>query len=181
MKKVIVLHGTGETPESFWYPYLKEQMSSQEYEVVIPQLPNTDDPKLAEQMAFALDHLTFDEETILIGHSSGVPLILAILEKIPTTIKQAIMVAGYASALKDDAANTKNLKDHFDWEQIKEHCQDFVFINAVNDPWGANDTKGREMFDRLGGTLIINNEGHMGSESFNQPYKEFPFLLKLID
>jgi hypothetical protein len=36
------------------------------------------------------------------------------------------------------------------------------------------------MFEHLGGTLIINNEGHMGSDSFHQPYKAFPFLLKLI-
>jgi hypothetical protein len=37
------------------------------------------------------------------------------------------------------------------------------------------------MFDHLGGTLIVRHgEGHMGSDSFNQPYKEFPLLEKLI-
>lgn len=37
------------------------------------------------------------------------------------------------------------------------------------------------MFENLGGMLIINNEGHMGSDTFKQPYKEFPLLLKLIE
>ena len=40
----------------------------------------------------------------------------------------------------------------------------------------------QKMFDKLGGTLIIRHgEGHMGSKDFGQPYKEFPFLLKLVD
>ena len=43
------------------------------------------------------------------------------------------------------------------------------------------DKQGRKMFDNLGGTLITNNEGHMGSDSFNQPYKEFPFLLRMVE
>jgi hypothetical protein len=31
------------------------------------------------------------------------------------------------------------------------------------------------MFDHLGGTQIIKHgEGHMGSDTFKQPYKEFP-------
>ena len=39
-----------------------------------------------------------------------------------------------------------------------------------------------EMTYNLGGTLIIRHgEGHMGSSKFNQPYKEFPLLTKLID
>ena len=37
------------------------------------------------------------------------------------------------------------------------------------------------MFDNLGGELIIRHgEGHMGSDSFNQPYKEFPLLANII-
>jgi len=72
------------------------------------------------------------------------------------------------------------LQDKYDWQKIKEHCQDFVFINSINDPWGCNDKQGRIMFDNLGGTLVINQEGHMGSDTFHQPYKEFPLLIKLL-
>jgi hypothetical protein len=36
------------------------------------------------------------------------------------------------------------------------------------------------MFDNLGGMQIVLHEGHMGSTYYNQPYKEFPLLLKLI-
>lgn len=36
------------------------------------------------------------------------------------------------------------------------------------------------MFDRLGGTQIIKNEGHFGSTTFNQLYPYFPLLLAVI-
>ena len=65
---------------------------------------------------------------------------------------------------------------------IKNHAQDFVFINSDNDPWGCNDKQGRIMFNNLGGTFIIrHDEGHMGSTTYKQPYKKFPLLLKIIE
>lgn len=73
------------------------------------------------------------------------------------------------------------IQDVYDWEKIKRNVRELYFINSVNDPWGCNDVEGRWMFDRLGGTLIINHEGHMGSDTFKQPYKEFPLLLKLLE
>lgn len=180
MKNVIVFHGYGETPESYWYPYLKRELEIRGCKVIIPALPVTNDPKLSEQMDFALKNLDFGQDTIVIGHSSGCPLILAILEKIPNTIKQTICVAGYSTPLKVGGEDTKNIKDSFDWETIKKRCYEFIFINADNDPWGADDKQGRLMQENLGGKLIINHEGHMGSDTFKQPYKEFPLLLKLI-
>lgn len=40
---------------------------------------------------------------------------------------------------------------------------------------------GLKIFKQTGGDLIIRHgEGHMGSEKFNQPYKEFPLLVNLV-
>ena len=180
MKNVIILHGTGETKNSFWIPYIKSNLETKDYQVSIPQLPNSDNPILTDQLKQALKE-SFTTETILIGHSSGCPLILTILENIKINVKLSILIAGYAQPLLGNKNNTYNIKDNYDWKKIKSACSEFIFINGVNDPWGANDIQGRFMFDNLGGKLIINNEGHMGSDFYNQPYKEFPFLLKLID
>jgi hypothetical protein len=64
---------------------------------------------------------------------------------------------------------------------MKSHFKDIIFINSDNDPWGCTDVQGRIMFDHLGGTQVIVHEGHMGSTTHKQPYKEFPLLLKLIE
>lgn len=103
------------------------------------------------------------------------------MENINVVVKKFISVAGYSLPLKVGTEDTKNLKEKFDWQRIKKHCQEFVFINADNDPWGADDKQGQVMVNNLGGTLIVNHEGHMGSDKFNQPYKQIPFLLELIN
>ncbi len=177
MTKVIILHGTGCSPEMYWYPYIKENLEKQGYVVDVPNLPNSDKSKLDDWLPFVLSNYEFDEDTILIGHSAGSPLILSILENINVKIKQAILVSGFIDTLSSNI-----LQDSYDWKRIKSNVDDIIFINSDNDPWGCDDTQGRKMFDKLGGTLIIRyGEGHMGSSSYNQPYKEFPFLLKLIE
>ena len=73
------------------------------------------------------------------------------------------------------------IKKSYDWEKIKAHSEEFVFINSDNDPWGCDDIQGRRMLDKLGGVqIVMKGEGHMGSVSRNQPYKEFPLLKKII-
>lgn len=181
MKNAILLHGTSSNPNSFWFPYLKSELEAKGYTVSAPQLPGTDSPDLKNWLPTALKE-NINEQTVLVGHSAGVPLILSILENINTKIKQAILVAGYARPKGKDKAEEAILQSKYDWSKIKSSCHEFIFINSDNDPWGCNDTEGRFMLDNLGGTLVIRKgEGHMGSDTFNQSYKDFPFLVKLID
>lgn len=178
MKNAIILQGAGETTESFWLPYIKKELEKKGYKVWLPQLPGIDNPKVNVVLPFVLKNGKFNEETVIIAHSAGCPIALSVLENIKVRIKQAILVAGYSAPLPDGANDA--LQKKYNWKKIKDNVGDIIFINSVNDPWGCNDKQGRRMFDNLGGTLIINNEGHMGSDSFNQPYKEFPFLASLI-
>ena len=171
---IIIFHGTGCSSDFYWYPYIKENLEKRGYKVFVPNLPNPDEAKLEEWLSYVLNNLKITKDTILIGHSAGSPLILSILENINFKIKQAILVAGFLEL------DSNILQSSYNFEKIRSNVQDIIFINSVNDPWGCDDMQGRKMFDKLGGTLIINNEGHMGSTTYNQPYKEFPFLLNLI-
>lgn len=185
MKNAILLIGAGENQKSFWFPWLKMELEKKEYKVWLPQLPDNDSPDLKKTLPFILENGKFDGETIMVGHSAGCPLILSVLEKIRIKIKKAVLVAGLieTTQAKEDLINwqKKFLQEKYDWEKIKNNCEEFIFINSVNDPWKCDDKQGRKMFEKLGGTLILNNEGYMGSETFNQPYKEFPLLLKVIE
>ena len=115
----------------------------------------------------------------MVGHSAGCPLILSLLENISVRIRQAILVAGCVTPLGKGTDGM--LQRVYNWERISQRAGEFYFINSDNDPWGCDDRQGRIMLDHLGGTLIIRQgEGHMGSDAFHQPYREFPLLKKLI-
>ncbi|MEK7617028.1 MAG: alpha/beta hydrolase [Patescibacteria group bacterium] len=181
MKKAIILHGTSETEQSFWFPYIKAELEKKGYSVSIPLLPDADHPDLKNWLPVALKEL-YTEETIIIGHSAGGPLILSVLENLDVKVKQAILVAGYARPKGSDPKPEPILQENYNWEKIRENVEDCIFINSDNDPWGCNDIEGKYMLDkaRKGKLIIMKGEGHMGSDTYHQPYKEFPFLIRLI-
>lgn len=182
MKNATILHGTGSTPESFWHPYLKRELEERGYKVWVPALSGGDDPVLEICLQLVLDNCEFDSETVLIGHSSGCPLALSVLQRIPSAVYQTVLVAGYSrpkGAAKEPEAI---LQPEYDWDTIRSHAGKVVLFNSDNDPWGCDETEGRYLFDRLGGiSVILHGEGHMGSEAYGQEYREFPLLLKIIE
>jgi len=178
MKNASIFHGHGSTSKSYWHPWLKNELEKLGYAVWLPDMPDTDLPVLKKWLPFTLQNGTYNEETILVGHSCGVSLILSILENIDVKIKKAILVAGFIKPLSNRPYPI--LQNNYDWEKIKSHCKEFVVINSDNDPWGCDKKMGKLIADGVGGKLIILHDGHMGSESFNQPYKEFPLLLDFV-
>lgn len=180
MKNASIFHGTSGSPNHFWHPYVKNQLEKLGYEVWVPQLPDPDNPNINNWLPFVLNNKQFDEQSVLIGHSAGCPLVLSILEKIEVKIKLAIMVAAFYKPL-DKLNKELILQSEYDWKKIKAHCSHSVIINSDNDPWGCDDKMGRDLFEKMGEDLIIrHSEGHMGSEKFNQPYREFPLLVNLV-
>ncbi|MBI2011439.1 alpha/beta hydrolase [Candidatus Daviesbacteria bacterium] len=101
MKNVVILHGTGETKDSFWFPWLTKELEKRGYSVSLPQLPDANHPGIKKWLPVALKE-TYTPETVLIGHSAGCPLQLSVLENLDLKIKQAILVAGYARPKLDD-------------------------------------------------------------------------------
>jgi len=183
MKNAILFHGSGETPDSFWYPRIKQFLEKKGYAVWAPQLPEPKIgvPELAVQLPFVLKNGKFDNETVIIGHSAGGPLALSVMESINVKIHKAFLVASYARPLEGIPESMPILQENYNWKKIKQNVNEIVCINSDNDPWKCNDKEGYYLFRHLGGTLIIRHgEGHMGSHKFDQPYKEFPLLEKLL-
>lgn len=178
MKKAIIFHGTDCKPEDFWYQWLKSELEKSGYQVSLPYYANMNRTPIAEFLPTVMEEFTLDEDTTLIGHSAGVPLILAMLEKTDQKISKAVLVAGFSEPLAGD--RDVILQEDYNWQKIKEGAQNFVIFNSDNDPWGCDDKQGRRLQENLGGKLIIKHEGHFGSNSMNQPYKEFPELLKEV-
>jgi len=182
MKNAIILHGIGSKPTDFWFPSAKSELESRGYEVWVPQLPQPDDPDTEVYVPYILTHGVFTNETVIIGHSSGASLILAVLEKVQIKINKAMLVSAFLTrgGTRPEKA-VKEREEEYNWTTIKSNVEQIITINSTNDPWGCDDTQGRKIFDHVGGLFIVNTDGHMGSTYFKQPYKEFPLITKLID
>ena len=175
-RKAIIFHGTGANPDVVWLPWLREQLTKRGYTVEAPHYPDLNVEPIATFAPKVLANHTFDENTVLVGHSGGAAALLAILQHIDTTVSQAVLVAGYCT--KPNTNDEPVLQDEYDWATIKSHVRDIYFVNSRNDPFGCDDQQGRVMLDRLGGTQIIRDDGHFGDG--NQPYPTFELLDHLI-
>ncbi|MDY7086351.1 MAG: alpha/beta fold hydrolase [Actinomycetota bacterium] len=174
-RKAIIFHGTGGNPDVAWYPWLAARLTARGYTVEVPHYPTVNVEPIAEFLPKVLAAHAFDGQTVLIGHSGGAALLLALLEHV--TVDQAILVAGYCTPPNDE--DEPVLQPAYDWQAIRSHARDLYFINSRLDPYGCDEHQGRAMFDRLGGTQIVRDDGHFGDH--NQVYDEFPLIDKLID
>ena len=175
-RRAIIFHGTGGAPGNVWYPWLGRRLTERGYTVEIPHYPGVNAEPIATFLPTVLANHTFDGRTVLVGHSGGAALLLAILEHIDTPVAQAILVAGYCT--RPNTSEEPVLQDSYDWAAIRANGGDLYFVNSRHDPYGCDDRQGRAMFVRLGGTQIVRDDGHFGD--YDQPYETFELVDRLI-
>lgn len=183
MKNALILHGTGNSPEDNWFQWLKKELETKGYEVWVPLLPQNDTPNIKRynEMIFANKGFTFNEDTILIGHSSGAVEILGLLQNLPSdiTVKAVYMVGVFKDSLGE--------KDYeglfevpFDFERIKARVEHIVYIHSENDPY-CPLAHAEYLREQTGGDLIIIPEQkHFSISTMGEKYKKFPSLLEEI-
>jgi predicted alpha/beta hydrolase family esterase len=175
-RRAIIVHGTGGHPDNVWYPWLADRLTARGYAVERPYLPDLNVEPVATFLPGVLAAHVCDAETVLVGHSGGAALLLALLEHLETPVAQAVLVAGYATP--PNTSDEPVLQASYDWDRIRANAGDLVFVNSVRDPYGCDAAQGRAMLDRLGGTLVVRDDGHFGD--WDQPYPEFPLLERLV-
>lgn len=155
---IIIIHGVGAGPESNWFPWLKEKLEELNCTVYIPQFSGPEEQSLDDWMKTFEDYKQYlNEETILVGHSLGVPFILSVLETINKPIKAAFLVAGCAKQVgipEFDIINKTFLEKVFDWNKIKQNCKKFYVYNSDNDIYIPLEL-GKDLANKLGVKLIF--------------------------
>lgn len=159
-KRVYIIHGWEGTPESNWFQWLKKQLESRGFEVIVPAMPNTNYPVFSEWLA----HLKkivgkADLDTYLVGHSLGVIAILKYLESLlpEQKIGGVVMVAGFSESLS--IAETESFfAMPLNYEKVKNSAEKFIAINSDDDPY-VPLKKGEILRDKLGAKLIVVPKG----------------------
>jgi predicted alpha/beta hydrolase family esterase len=182
MKNAIILHGTDNTPEGNWFRWLEKELQNRDYEVWLPALPDAELPDAEKYNRLLLNHgFDYDEETILIGHSSGAVSILNLLQELPDSvkIKASFLVGSFKGPLGKET-RSKLFPKPLDFAKIKSRCSKFIFIHSDNDPY-CPLSDAEFLSKKLGGELVVEpGQGHFNLQA-GPEYKKFPKLLALID
>lgn len=180
MKNALILHGTYGHSKENWFPWLEKELNARGYRVWVPDLPQADHPSIPVWNAFVRNQWTFDEESIIIGHSSGAVAVLGILQELldKTRIDKGILVAGFTTDLDWDP-----LRDlftyQFDWKTIKTRAGQFVLFHSDDDPY-VPLWHGEKLKKLLDAQLIVMKGQKHFSVSTDPNYTTFPELLEKI-
>jgi hypothetical protein len=167
--RVVIIHGAYGDPGENWFPWLKEQLESKNYSVIVPKFPTPEgqEPKAWLKILDA-EVGEFKDDVIMVGHSIGVALILHKLELLQKPIRAAFLVSAFVGelGLKDfDPINALFFEKTFDWNKIRKNGKEFFIYNGDNDPY-VPLTKGEEIAKHLHAKLqIIKGGGHINASA----------------
>ncbi len=178
MKRAIIVHCWGGSPEYCWYPSVKKELEGKGFQVEVPAMPDTDKPNLHTWLPKLKETVgRADKDTFLIGHSAGCITILRYLESLPDgeEIGGAVLVAGFLDDL--GFAELKNFfETPIDFEKIKAKCKNFVAIMSDNDPYVPLD-RAATLKEKLGAEVIIKH----GMNHFSGPVDKEESCVELPD
>ncbi|MFZ1249594.1 MAG: alpha/beta hydrolase [Candidatus Saccharimonadales bacterium] len=183
MNTAIIIHGTEGYPEENWFPWLKQELQQEGYEVIVPQFPSP--PIVAAKISEWFDVLKgyenkVNEDTLLIGHSLGGIFTLRILERLNNPVRGAFLIGtpiGVRPILNYDRDSEFSGFD-FNWEKIKQNAKHFVVFQSDDDPYVGLDN-GKQLANKLGVELnFVPNAGHFNKKA---GYTKFSQLLEQIN
>lgn len=195
-KRVFIVHGWDGHPEEGWFPWLRQELESKNFEVIIPQMPEAKVPKIENWVpALAAVVGVPNDGTYFVGHSMGCQAILRYLDTLSegSKVGGAVFVAGFAKRLtnlgiddgEDEEANNAIaapwLERPLDWPKIKSILPKSAAIFSDNDPFVPLDNQD-DFKEKLGSQIIIEHEkSHFsGEEGFTNLPVALNALLTLI-
>lgn len=184
MKRAVIVHCWGGTPDYCWYPWLKGQLEARGFRVVVPAMPKTEAPELQLWLPKLVETVGVpDEETYLIGHSIGCATIMRYLEQLPEGQKVGgvVLVAGFTNNLGMDQL-TNFYPTPLDLAHIRSKAaKGFANIHSDNDQY-VPVIESKKLHDGLGGEAIVLHErGHFsGPVDDEASCTELPEIIEAI-
>lgn len=172
MKKVYLVHCWDGKIKDGWYPWIKKHLENNNVEVIMENMPNTNEPKINEWVT-KLDSLidNLNEEVYFIGHSIGCQTIMRYLEtKEVTNIGGILFVTPWLdllpAGLEDGADEVADEWIHtpINFDKIKQFTQNISAIFSTNDYFVSLEQE-KIFVDKLrANTIIVENKGHISVE-----------------
>ncbi|XP_076879602.1 serine hydrolase RBBP9 [Brachyhypopomus gauderio] len=136
-KKVVIVpgNGAGDVEHCNWYGWVNKQINK--IPGVSCQLKNMPDPVVAREniwLPFMEKDLQCDEETVIIGHSSGAAAAMRYAET--HKVLAIVLVSAYTSDLGDENERSSGYFSRpWEWEKIIANANHIVQFGSTDDPF----------------------------------------------
>lgn len=165
-KRVFIIHGWDGYPGEGWLSWLRAELDKRGFEVHVPAMPETSEPKIEVWVPFLSKSVgKSDENTFFVGHSIGCQTILRYLESIDEKVGGAIFVAGWVHLVNLSGPAEEKIAEPWlttpiNWVKIKKTTDHFVVFLSDNDEWVPRADA--EIFkEKLGAKIIVEkSKGH---------------------
>lgn len=176
MKVIFIPGNGGGGPNDNWFPYLKREIEKLGIKVVASEFPDNVLAREAYWIPFLKNDLQADEQTVLVGHSSGAIAALRYAEK--NKILGSVIVGAYHTDLGLPNEKQSGYFDRpWDWELIRKNQHWIIQFASVNDPWIPIE-EARFVHEKLNTEYHeFSDQGHFGGD-FYKP--EFPELFEAL-
>ncbi|MEO5691385.1 MAG: alpha/beta hydrolase [Candidatus Saccharimonadales bacterium] len=182
MKTAIILHGTLGSPDGNWFQWLKKELGQKGLIVWLPQLPQAEQPSLKNWQRFVKIQCPFaiNEDTLIVGHSSGAILALVLAENNMEKIGAIVDVSVFHDNSLQWQPNDLLFDVRFDWTTIRQGVNELLFVHSDNDPYVPLNQAEYVATNTCAAIVVIPGEGHFNLERSDE-YKQFPKLLKILE
>lgn len=171
-QKVIIIPGNGGgKPSDNWFPYVEAELSKEGYDVVNREFPDSVLARESYWIPFLKDELLADENTILIGHSSGAIAAMRYAEK--QRIFGSVLVGAYHTHLNMETEKVSGYFDRpWDWETIRKNQHWIGVFASTNDPWIPIE-EARFLQKHLRPDYFeFHEKGHFGGDYYKPTFSE---------
>jgi predicted alpha/beta hydrolase family esterase len=181
MKTAIILHGTLSSPNGNWFKWLKNELEERGLQVWLPQLPHAEQPSLNDWYRFMQKECPFaiNEDTLIIGHSSGAILALIIAQNNMEKIGAIVDVSVFHDNSLQWEPNNKLFDVQVEWDVIRQGVNKLLFVHSDDDSYVPLDQAQYVANSCIAELVLIPGQGHFNLEK-SKDYHQFPKLLELI-
>jgi len=177
MIRVVLLHGNGGgSGEDNWFPWLKYKLEKLGAACETPNLPDPIEAKSSKWLPYIKDVIKADENTILVGHSSGAVAAMRYAEN--NKLAGLILVGTYYTDLGyDDEKASGYFDEPWNWEAVKKNVPWTWIFASQDDPYISIDEP-QFIRDKLSADYFeFKDRGHFG---YDKDAAEFPELLEKL-
>lgn len=172
MIKIIFIPGNGGcSTRDNWFPTVKSTLEASNLTVIAADFPDPDLARASFWMPFLLDELKVDENTILVGHSSGAVAAMRLAEK--RRILGSVLVGAYYTDLGMETERQSGYFDQpWDFEKIRCNQKWTILFSSQDDPWISIEEP-RYIHRMLNCEYHeYTNEGHFGGDYYKPSFPE---------